>query len=330
MRIRIPGDPISVAYGYDGMTDVFLSVFDKRLAYNSDSTDKVNAVTESIGNGDGGGSYFDLHTGSYGFGKKVDDNTMATFLKRYGVSVDKISELPLNITDVNWSNIEPGTSTSAVGSWKVCTNCRVKSGSCKDCSVCSIVPYCTKECQRKDWRIHKHFCGLHVQLPLSHNEGAAEAVKAFLLPESSETPMFVNLPLVRVEGDEDDITSTSYKELNCHEFITDVTGEIRSDMFTDMSIRSLPQAYNVIYKMDFLDDGSKKNLCILNLFKKYEKKTGSVVEPKDPYWRNNILVVKAKPGGTETNSYQDMSIADATEVVKFLYKCTSQKGLVVH
>eukprot|EP00956_Cyclotella_meneghiniana_P024699 scaffold49972_cov23-Cyclotella_meneghiniana.AAC.1 len=49
---------------------------------------------------DGVGSYFDLHTGSHGFGMKVDHDTMATYLKRFGVSEEKISELPLTLKGV--------------------------------------------------------------------------------------------------------------------------------------------------------------------------------------------------------------------------------------
>lgn len=328
MRIQIPGDPISVAYGYDGVTGVFLSVTDKRLAYNPDSSKKVNAVTESVGVGDGGGSYFSLHTGTHGFGTKVDDETMATFLKRYGVTAERISELPLKISAVDWTSVEPGNSTRVVGSTKVCTSCRCKTSSCKDCTMCSNVPYCAKECQKKDWHIHKIFCGLHGQEPLPPSNGTFIVVKAFLFPADSETPVFVNLPLEQVDRDAYDVTSTS-KRLNCNEFISGATDSIRSDLFTDAAIRSLPQAYHVIYKSDFGKDDTEINKCVLKLFKKYEKKTVSVSVPKDPHWRNNILVVKVKPGDIGNKSYQDISIADATEVVKFLYKYTSSHGLIV-
>jgi hypothetical protein len=59
------------------------------------TSDPVNHVTESIGVGDGGGSYFDLHTGAHGFGIKVDGATMATYLRRFGVPDTAIAQLPL-------------------------------------------------------------------------------------------------------------------------------------------------------------------------------------------------------------------------------------------
>ena len=98
VRFEIEGDPIKIAYGADPISGVFLSVYDKRLKYDSNASDAVNAVTESIGVKDGGGSYFDLHTGSTGFRIKVDDKTMVTFLKRFGVSNKQIKKLPLRNT----------------------------------------------------------------------------------------------------------------------------------------------------------------------------------------------------------------------------------------
>ena len=43
-RFEIAGDPVSVAYGYDE-NNVFLSCFDKRLKFDPDAPDQVNAVT---------------------------------------------------------------------------------------------------------------------------------------------------------------------------------------------------------------------------------------------------------------------------------------------
>ena len=173
MRREIPGDPISIAYGYDELTGVFLAVVDRRLKFDCESSDEVNTVTESIGVRDGGGSYFDLHTGQVGFGQKVDDDTMATFLRRFGVSDDEINELPLHCKDISckdisyWRNVKPGSSKKRVGSSRVCTTCRVRLSSCNFCSVCHLVPYCGKKCQREDWKIHKLFCALNPQQMLS-------------------------------------------------------------------------------------------------------------------------------------------------------------------
>ena len=137
----------------------------------------------------------------------------------------------------------------------------------------------------------------------------------------------MTLPVVRVYDEEE-----SYNMIECGEFISGSTERIRSDMFTDASIRSLPKAYHILHKDDFTVDGvSEMNACVLALFKKYLKKSerdGKVRHLNDPFWKNNILVVKAEPGSREGDCYEDICITDATEVVKFLYMYTSCKGLL--
>lgn len=105
-RFTIDGDPISVAFGYEddpGLANVFLSVDDKRLEYDGDASEAVNAVTQKVGVGDGGGSYFNLHTGRFGFGIQVDDKTMEVYLKRFGVPQEQIDALPLQVPKSSWA-----------------------------------------------------------------------------------------------------------------------------------------------------------------------------------------------------------------------------------
>lgn len=108
-------DPIRVAFGFADGSGVFLSVYDKRLEYDPNATGQVNAVTESIGGLDGGGSYLDLYTGLTGFGQQVDHNTMATFLRRFGVADEQINALPLQLaraTGTCWNGDSPPTPPS--------------------------------------------------------------------------------------------------------------------------------------------------------------------------------------------------------------------------
>jgi hypothetical protein len=71
VRYEIDNYPIKICYGHDQVTGFFLSVYDARLKWNADASKEVNDVTEKVGVRDGGGSYFDLHTGHGGFGFKV-------------------------------------------------------------------------------------------------------------------------------------------------------------------------------------------------------------------------------------------------------------------
>jgi len=102
MRFEIQqSEHIKVVYGQDVVSGVFLAVTDARLEYQVEATREVNhRIAESVGLGDGGGSYFDLHTGAHGVGAQVDPKTMATYLRRYGLP-DEDVRLLLPSTNTN-------------------------------------------------------------------------------------------------------------------------------------------------------------------------------------------------------------------------------------
>jgi hypothetical protein len=77
--------PIRVAYGHDEFTGFFISVYDARLKWDPNNDEALNGLLESLYIGDGGGSYFDAHTGPGGFGKKIDVKVMARLWEKYGV-----------------------------------------------------------------------------------------------------------------------------------------------------------------------------------------------------------------------------------------------------
>ena len=75
-------DPnIVINYGTNDTSGIFLSVVDKRLEWREKESKEVNQIVMSSGLNEGDGSYFDIHTGESGFGKKVSTDTMTNFLK---------------------------------------------------------------------------------------------------------------------------------------------------------------------------------------------------------------------------------------------------------
>ena len=141
-RFTIDGDPISVAFGYEddpGLANVFLSVYDKRLEHDCAASDAVNDVTRKVGDGDGGGCYFDLHTQT-GFGVKVDHATMAVYLQRFGVPQDQIDALPLNCVKPSWARrAAEAAAFRAAAPQGVCAVCG-KPGT-KKCGKCHSMMY---------------------------------------------------------------------------------------------------------------------------------------------------------------------------------------------
>ncbi len=50
------------------------------------------------------------------------------------------------------------------GSWKreraleICAHCKEEKKKMKKCARCQVVYYCSRECQKKDWKNHKKCC----------------------------------------------------------------------------------------------------------------------------------------------------------------------------
>jgi hypothetical protein len=94
-RFEIKSDHITFAYGWDKCNGYFISVFDKRLEWKEGASDEVNSITVKIGVMDGGGSYFDLHTGSNGYGFEVSQATLAEYMRRYGAPESHVNSVKL-------------------------------------------------------------------------------------------------------------------------------------------------------------------------------------------------------------------------------------------
>ena len=316
----IAGTPIRVAYGYSESPGVFLSVCDERLEYDENATDEVNVVTANIWVKDGGGSYFDLHTGLSGYGLKVDDKTMATFLERYGVTDEQIRLLPLQL--------DIGNAAVKKRSPDVCDVCNKQASSW--CSRCVEVDYCSKDCQKKAWAVHKVFCGIQQHQAIA-SDTDDRYIRALFLPENEATPLLVNLPLKRVQ-DEDG----RFRHIDATLYIDGMTGTFRSDFFPKQD-PTWEEAYHLLYKDDALIDGlSMENCCLKNIVEKVAKGVfgdqrflpkGSKHLNRGPaiHFKGNILVVKAeKNRGAYLQSaaptYLDVGPKDMNRIANVIYQ----------
>ena len=97
---------------------------------------------------DGGGKYFDLNTyRAGGFGHRVSEETMFTFMRRYGINPDNIK------------SGDGGMDEGAEGV-KECAHseCRMPETVHKRCQKCKNAWYCSRACQIADWSSHKVIC----------------------------------------------------------------------------------------------------------------------------------------------------------------------------
>jgi hypothetical protein len=92
VRYEIKQNNITIAYGFDKITGLFLSIYDKRLEWEEDNTDEINAICEKISE-DGGGCYLSMYTSGIGFGHKVNKETIIQFMKKYNVNQEHLLEL---------------------------------------------------------------------------------------------------------------------------------------------------------------------------------------------------------------------------------------------
>ncbi|KAG7359569.1 MYND finger domain containing protein [Nitzschia inconspicua] len=287
LQFEIPGDPIHVTYGYSGVAGVFLAVFDNRLQYDEHASDKVNAVTKAIGVCDGGGSYFDLHTGPDGFGMKVDHATMAVFLKRYGVSEAQIRALPLDVPKPNHEK-----------SGNRCAICEMKTS--KICSRCNQIYFCSKECLMKGWPTHKNSKEpKFVRLPIRIVHGLDEE-DPYQVVESS---CYID----GIEGTfrsdffprQDPTWESAYHILYKDDFLTDSSCE------ENECLKSLVFPYAKSIYGEHINQRERSN-------------RGPPI-----YFRGNLLVIKAekmKYPWCSDNTYLDVTKSDTARIMKLLYE----------
>ena len=307
-RFVIPGDPIEVAYGYEddpGLANVFLSVYDKRLMYDGTAAKEVNEVTRKVGPGTGSGSYFELRTGRFGFGTQVDDQTMAVYLKRFGVPQEQIESLPLRVPK---PHVASGLARARAGACPMC-----QKAATKKCGKCGSRAYCSDTCQREEWKIHKIFCALH-PFPC---KPAGRYVTAMLLPEKEKQPRIVHVEL-ETHQDEDGDT---YVMPCVRPFLGEAfSRSLQSDLLPGYPMRHLTQPIHVAHRDAFLIDGSAENSCVANLFGALYNGE-SLGASHASLWCGPLVAFKSMPTptiGPMDPEFVDLEMADLHDVLEFL------------
>ncbi|GLI65037.1 hypothetical protein VaNZ11_008450 [Volvox africanus] len=76
-----------IHYGFDDVRHppcYFFYIQDDRLEWKEDASEDTNGVCSTFCE-DGGGHYFDIHVGPFGFGQQVSREVMAEFWRRFGI-----------------------------------------------------------------------------------------------------------------------------------------------------------------------------------------------------------------------------------------------------
>ena len=288
-KYTIEGSPITVTYGEDKENGVYLCAYDERLRHDETAKEEEKKVFQNQTK-DKNGLYFNIRTGGQESAEKVSKTTMADFLQKFGVPEKQIEEL---------------LKAKAISS--KCEIC--KTVTTTSCSKCHVVYYCSKECQTKDWSIHKYFCG---SLPIPKKLPGEKSVYGILLPEKEKNPR-----LVKVLLKEKDIGGEIVAMPDCRAIIGAHCDHRDMPYNPLKGNKPLPKMLVFKFRDNFLNDGSLPNQTVANITK--GKKTVD--------WRGPILVIKLKDCDDSTE-YFDMEMKDLSDVIDFLLwygTCSNEK-----
>lgn len=317
-RYEIKGDPISIAYGYDDVLvdflEVFLSVFDSRLEWKKNASAQVNSVSESLTCGmDGSGCYFGLTTSPIGLGLKVNKDTIRVYLKRFGVPEHHIKSIlkgePIIDTPEAYglekvsASLDIKEQQTESTSKSFCVHCKVNNGS-KKCSRCRVACYCGRDCQLKDWPVHKFFCG-SLPFPRPLVKTSEKTVRAVYLPELTGDPVLINLPITNKYDEDEDV---SFESADLEDFLGKDYGYGRNWMPINplKPSRVIADTIEFRWRENFGSDGSKLNESIQKITQNCSFFN----------WKGPMVVTRYRGKGAE-GDYLDLEICDFLDIVDY-------------
>jgi hypothetical protein len=299
-RFEFENGPLTITYGQDEITGVFFSVADSRLIPDEEAQSKeVYEICNSYNAEEG--IYLELTNSKHGFGKKVSDETLIYFMKKFGVKqehIDQIFPYEAFYRKLKDSKLKPGA--EAQKNETINDNCTFcgKPNAKSICAKCHFVNYCSKDCQTKDWKIHKLICD-----PIPAKTKSTNSVYGINLPEKSAKACLVEVPLKRVHDEEGSFLTFEKEKY----FGKELLGHYSLPMNHLKGGQPLTNALEINYKDNFLRDGSVENACVAQLTQNAHKHS----------WRGPILVLKKRGISNINAGYIDMSMKDIQDIADF-------------
>lgn len=174
------------------------------------------------------------------------------------------------------------------------------------CSRCKGAAYCSKECQTKDWLIHKLLCADFATFNASDRPDD-EHFRAIIFPVDEEKPKLVWLDCKwHYEGENEDGDDMGFK----YQFPDipllvgpNVAMATASIFFNPESHRELWDPIVLNYDDNFLSNGATPNISIL---------ATSLSQPGHFYsaWRGQVAAYGMKDNGLDGMRYKDMDMKD--------------------
>ncbi|PQE19782.1 Zinc finger MYND-type protein [Rutstroemia sp. NJR-2017a BVV2] len=170
------------------------------------------------------------------------------------------------------------------------------------CSSCRSISYCSPECQKSDWPLHKTICKAFTTLPLrpfpSHK-------LAILLPIDSKDPQLIWIKCERCVDDEDGIAWENPDTQHLLE-IENLDPEYHAARQFLKIKRNALRGFNLSYTVEVIGreaaliDGSTPNICVLHNTK------GQTTH----VWRGPMVVMRQPGTAIDPLFYEDIKASD--------------------
>ncbi|QDS73296.1 hypothetical protein FKW77_005806 [Venturia effusa] len=173
-----------------------------------------------------------------------------------------------------------------------CAYC-AKSGT-QHCATCKSITYCSKTCQKSDWKAHKHICKTFAHFDQSSRPSKSHHL-AFLFRPDEDKPELVWL---ETERDEEDGAPTGPMLIQ----IDQRTKKVLDDFI------------QIRHRDTFLKDGSGLNTSIFKL-------------APNTYWRGPVVAVAQVGQELDPFQHRDVTLTDFRHVVDYLGGYASKTGM---
>ncbi|KAI0854319.1 hypothetical protein F5Y00DRAFT_256812 [Daldinia vernicosa] len=177
------------------------------------------------------------------------------------------------------------------------------------CASCKSCHYCSKECQKADWKSHKLLC----KDMTTHSERPSPFhVRAIYFPQDKPVPQLVWVPCVQGSEMLDELNHPNPNSVQ--EFIGEPANSYRA-RWNYFHKQSTPRIVNFHFRHNFMYDGSKLTESLYTAVAKHGRGNGNVI------WKGPLVVfamsVEDPPDGSDMPIYRytDATLADFRGII---------------